>query len=263
LCATCHIPILSGYCPYNYSGDRLYDGLFTTPHAREHNYNHAAKEESKEENVVNNNSKKSDNVIRISWTPNCECGCTDEANSDSKYVIAPAVVMPLRWTILPQKQENLRLVFYHGYCQAYTAFQNNPELQQMFSKSAFQNNFKSSKRISPSEVNLTDTSEAIAVCVNPLTDETENTAEEVLDMLMRDPICEADDSFWELTLINQKSIASYLSEEARHSNKQWSGCGGCIGYFCIFVRIFCACCPIVCCVQRCIREKKREKTKIQ
>ena len=156
----------------------------------------------------------------------------------------------------------------------------------MFSKPVFQNDFKPSlkkeskqeptivsilntkktaitKRISSSEVNLKDTLGADSVCANPLTLSAirEKTTEEVLDMLMRDPICEASDSFWELTLDNQKSITSYLSEEVEHSNKQWSGCGGCIGYFCIFSRIFCVCCPIVCCVQRCIREKNREMTK--
>jgi len=229
-------------------------------------------------------------VIRISWTPNCECGCTDEANNNSKYVIAPAVDMPLRWTILPQKQENLRLIFYHGYCQAYRTFQKNPELQQMFSINSFQNNVGSNmskeedskedestattRRIPvASVVDLTDTSDATSMLsVNPMFDpnnqETaaarEKTTEELLKVLCNHKISEANDRFWEEVLHNHESIACYLDEEVAHSNQQWSGCG-CIGYFCIFLRIFCCCCPIVCCVQSCIREKKRDmhKTKIQ
>ena len=105
-----HIPIFGGYALI-FTMENVYDGLFTTTHPREpgsirnHDFEH----------------------IYISWTPNCTCDCTSPPND--KLTIAPSVDFPLRWCMLPQSKENLRLIFYHGYCQAHRKFFSEPRLR--------------------------------------------------------------------------------------------------------------------------------------
>lgn len=92
LSATAHVPILGGYGPHIYRSRWLYDGLFTDTHPR---------------------SQAAD-VFKISWTPDCSCGCTAGSNP---RLICPGVLMPLRWCMLPPDDRTLRLIFYHGYTQ--------------------------------------------------------------------------------------------------------------------------------------------------
>ena len=91
--ATSHIPLLGGLFPHIYRGRWLYDGLFTSPHARM-------------------NDKE---VFKISKMARCECGCTDDV---SPRLFCPAVQIPNRWSVLPPDDKVLRLLFYHGYTQA-------------------------------------------------------------------------------------------------------------------------------------------------
>ena len=95
LSATAHVPVLGGYLPHTYKGRRLYDGLFTDTHPL----------------------SEDRTCFKVSWTPQCDCGCTKDAASNPR-LFAPRVRMPLRWCVLPPDETTLRLIFWHGYCQA-------------------------------------------------------------------------------------------------------------------------------------------------
>lgn len=95
LSATSHIPILGGFTPYRYKEHLLYDGLFTDSHPLSHDKT----------------------PFKISWTHNCQCGCTKDRYNNPR-VFAPRARMPIRWCFLPPDKTTLRLIFWHGYCEA-------------------------------------------------------------------------------------------------------------------------------------------------
>jgi len=232
LCATCHIPIFSGYWPYWYDGKYLYDGLFTTTHPRE-------------PGSIENNDKT---MIYISWTPRCVCGCTKPPNNT--LTIAPSVEMPLRWCMLPQNKENLRLIFYHGYCQAYRKFFEEATLRNLFTLKG--KSLQPVVDIRGIDLNLGE----------------DNANKAALNILKTTPIDEPSTDRWNLVLNHSDAIADYISNQVIESNREWSGICGCIKYFCMFLRIFFPCLPIVCCARSCLREEGRfhveeRKTKVQ
>lgn len=189
LCATCHIPSFNGYLPYRYNGKYLYDGVFTSPHP-----------------------KKGNKVIYISCTLNCRCGC-----ENNYFTISPSVEFPLRWCILPQDKKILRLIFYHGYCQSYRKFKEDPNFKKLFK---FKNNIVNKKNNDNS-----------------------------LNTLMNSKICGNNEELFDLAINNQHKIEFYLSKQIKISNREWSGCKGYIKYLYLFVRIFFPCLPIIWCTQ--------------
>ncbi len=94
LSASSHVPVLGGYLPHNFQGHLLYDGLFTDTHPLK-------------------NDRK---CFKITWTPHCICGCNHHNNNLRTF--APEINIPSRWCFLPPDDTTLRLIYWHGYCQA-------------------------------------------------------------------------------------------------------------------------------------------------
>ena len=207
LSATAHVPILGGYEPFLYKGRWLYDGLFTNTHP-----------------LVNN--KK---CFKISWTPNCHCGCTKDM-SNNPYIFAPDVNMPLRWCFIPPDDTTLRLIYWHGYCKTREVLlrRDFPRHQLSFKNNAFKNkNYK--------------------------------ITEKNIENIIRTPITSATDSDKYFIIQQHSEIRDEINKRIENSENNWTGFIGFTRYTAVIIRVIFPCCPLNSIVNRIINEDQYKK----
>lgn len=205
LSATAHVPALGGYLPHCYKGRWLYDGLFTDTHPLSANKD----------------------AFKISWTPECDCGCTSNASQNPR-LFAPHVRMPVRWCMLPPDAPTLRLIFYHGYTRA-VAVLSRPDFPRHVLP------------LRPGALRgLTADSSGSS---GPETDA------DILEALGSRGLHTADSDSFCRALRLEGAIADAIQARVDAAESKWGGCMGVIRRLAVAFRVLFPCIPVSRCVQ--------------
>lgn len=230
LSATAHVPVLGGYSPHVYKGRRLYDGLFTDTHPL-------------------SDDKK---CFKVSWTPQCDCGCTEDPQSNPR-LFAPRVRMPLRWCVLPPDDATLRLIFWHGYCEA----------RAVLSRPDFPRHVLPFK---PGALEASEGAKGAKLCeykgdgdgnASPLhkrangdgSGATTLATMEALMALSKAPIFSASAADKRRAVALGDDICDELQRRVDAAESKWQGAVGCARWCAVALRLFFPCCPLASCVQ--------------
>lgn len=214
LSATAHVPVLGGYLPHTYKGRRLYDGLFTDTHPL----------------------SEDRTCFKVSWTPQCDCGCTKDAASNPR-LFAPRVRMPLRWCVLPPDETTLRLIFWHGYCQA----------RAVLKRSDFPRHVLPLKP-GALEACAGEGGGWVAPVTLPAAAGLE-AQQQALEALSKAPLHAAAAADRRRAVALEVDICNELQRRVNAVEGKWVGAMGCIRSCAVALRLLFPCCPLALCVQ--------------
>ena len=153
------------------------------------------------------------------------------ANTHTKHTRARAHThtrtQPLRWCILPPDDTTLRLIFWHGYCQA----------RAVLLRPDFPRHVLPLKPIAL-ESSSVESDQGL-----------DENAQHCVEALSRAPIHLASDATKRSAVLNEAEIRSEIQRRVDVAERKWTGCMGCVRSCAVAVRLLFPCCPLVWCVQ--------------